>query len=420
MNIELLTIGTELLLGFTIDTNAAFLSRALAAAGARVVRKATVGDTGPEIRAAVTEALERTGFVIMTGGLGPTRDDITKKVVADIFGFPLELDEEYLEALRQRFEALGRGPMPPSNRCQAEIPRGAAVLRNKWGTAPGLWLEGQPGVAVLLPGVPREMQKLTEHEVVPRIQGRGKREEGRVRTVRSLTLRTTGIGESALAEKIEGAEERVAPVTLAYLPSVMGVDLRLTAWGVNEDEAGPMLDRAAGELRPFIREYWYGDDDADLAAVVLDRLRDRGCRLAVAESCTGGMIGERVTAVPGSSAVFVGGIIAYGNGVKTGQLGVAEDLLKEHGAVSEAVVRAMVEGVVRRFGVEAGLSVTGIAGPDGGTAEKPVGTVWLGASLDGTVRTLRRRMLGDRQEIRARSAQAALDLLRGLLAGKPD
>ncbi len=416
MDLELVTIGTELLLGFTIDTNAAHLSRALASVGARVARRTTVGDDGTAIRAAVREALSRTGFVITTGGLGPTRDDITKRVVADLFDAPLDLDEPYLEVLRQRFASLGRGPMPPSNRGQAEIPRGATVLPNKWGTAPGLWLEGKPGVAILLPGVPREMRKLTEHEVVPRIAERVKREEGRVVVVRSLTLRTTGIGESALAERTEGAEDRIAPVTLAYLPSVVGVDLRLTAWGVEERDAAGALERAAAQLRPAIGEYGYGDDDADLAAVVLNQLQGKGCRLAVAESCTGGMLGERITAVPGSSVTFVGGVIAYADQVKVRELGVPESVLKEHGAVSEPTVRGMVQGVMTRFGVEAGIAITGVAGPDGGTAEKPVGTVWMAVALAREVKTSKRLFFGGRQEIRQRSAQAGLDLLRQLLS----
>src|ERR1043165_6941266 len=170
MNLEVVTIGNELLLGFTVDTNAAHLSRVLASVGARVVRRTTVGDREAEIRSSIAEALGRTGFVVTTGGLGPTRDDITKKVAAEMFAMPLELDEAYLEVLRRRFVAMGRGPMPPSNRCQAEIPRGATVLKNQWGTAPGLWLEGEPGVAVLLPGVPYEMKMLLEHEVMPRIK----------------------------------------------------------------------------------------------------------------------------------------------------------------------------------------------------------------------------------------------------------
>jgi nicotinamide-nucleotide amidase len=375
-----------------------------------------VGDNEAEIKTAVQEALRRTGFVITTGGLGPTRDDITKKAVAEIFDAPLELDGAYLEVVRKRFEAFGRGPMPLSNRCQAEIPRGATVLPNHWGTAPGLWLEGKPGVVILLPGVPREMEKLLEHEVLPRIRGTGNREAGGVRhVVRSLTLRTTGIGESALAEKIEGAEERIGTVTLAYLPSIEGVDLRLTAWGMEDGAAAAALERAAEQFRPAIADYWYGDDDADLAAVVLDRLRSKGYQLAVAESCTGGMLGERITVVPGSSAVFVGGVIAYSDRVKTTELGVSESELMAHGAVSEPVVRAMVTGVMKKLTVETGIAITGVAGPQDGTEEKPVGTVWLSAAVKDEVRILKRRFLGERQEIRLRSVQAGLDLLRHLL-----
>jgi nicotinamide-nucleotide amidase len=195
----------------------------------------------------------------------------------------------------------------------------------------------------------------------------------------------------------------------------VGVDLRLTAWGLPEPEAAAALARAAETLRAGIGAHLYGEDDADLAAVVLERLRASRQRLAVAESCTGGMLGQRITAVPGSSAVFVGGIIAYSNEVKTRELGIAEMVLREHGAVSEAVVREMVRGVTTRFGVEAGIAITGIAGPDGGTAEKPVGTVWIAAALGPEIKSVRRQFLGSRQEVRARSAQAGLDLLRTLI-----
>lgn len=413
MDIELVTIGTELLLGFTIDTNAAELARALAPVGARVVRRTTVGDDAGDIDRAMRDALGRTGFVIATGGLGPTRDDVTKRVVAEIFDAPLELDHQYLEVLRDRFAALGRVPMPESNRSQAEIPRGATVLPNRWGTAPGLWLEGQPGVAVLLPGVPNEMRKLIEHEVIPRIRekGKGKRET----VVRSLTLRTTGIGESALAEQIGEREDRIHPATLAYLPSVTGVDLRLTVLGLSPDEATSALSRAAAELRPALGAHHYGDDATDLAAVVLGLLKGGGHRLAVAESCTGGLLGERITAVPGASAVFLGGVIAYANEVKAAALGVPVALINDHGAVSEPVVRAMATGVSERFGVDASIGITGIAGPDGGTAEKPVGTVWIAARVQDREQAVKRRFLGGRDEVRARGAQAGLDLLRQML-----
>ncbi len=407
MDLELVTIGTELLLGFTIDTNAAELARALASVGARVVRRTTVGDEPQAIEDAVRAALGRARFVITTGGLGPTRDDITKRVVAKIFNAPLELDATYLEALRERFRRLGRGPMPEANRSQAEVPRGATVLPNQWGTAPGLWMEGDPGTVVLLPGVPREMRGLLEHEVIPRLR------QPVAAVIRSRTLRTTGIAESALADRL-GLEDQLAPITLAYLPSVEGVDLRLTAWGLAPAAADEALTHAVETLRPALGAHLYGEGDTDLAAVVLQHLERLGEKLAVAESCTGGLLGERITAIPGSSAVFVGGIVAYANDVKIRELGVPEGLIAQQGAVSEPVVRAMATGIARRFGTGVALAVTGVAGPTGGTPDKPVGTVWLAANLRDEQQAVRRQLLGGRDDIRRRAAQMALDLLRGM------
>jgi nicotinamide-nucleotide amidase len=415
MDLELVTVGTELLLGFTIDTNAAEIARALGAVGARVVRKTTVADDPAPIAAAVREALERTGFVIATGGLGPTGDDVTKRAVAGLFGAPLVLDGAYLERLRDRFRRLGRGPMPEANRTQAEIPRGAVILPNRWGTAPGLWLESHLGVAVLLPGVPREMRGLLEHEVVPRLRERATRGSGAPSVTLSRTLRTTGVSESALADRIGPLEHRLAPATLAYLPSPEGVDLRLTVWSLPAAEAERALARAAEALTPALGVHRYGDGGCDLAAVVLERLERRGAKLAVAESCTGGLLGERLTAVPGASRTFVGGVVAYDNAIKVSELGVPQRDLDRHGAVSEAVVRAMAEGVARRFGTGASLAVTGIAGPEGGTPEKPVGTVWLAACLDRRCEADGGWFPGDREHVRRRSAQAALDLMRRLL-----
>ncbi len=415
MDLELVTIGTELLLGFTVDSNAAEIARALASVGARVVRRTTVADDGDAITAAVGESLARTGFVITTGGLGPTRDDVSKRAIATLFNMPLVLDQDYLAQLRERFERLGRGPMPESNRTQAEVPRGAVVLRNQWGTAPGLWLEGPPGVAVLLPGVPREARGLLEHEVMPRVRERVARARGSPVVTWSRTLRTTGIGESALADRIGALEDHLAPVTLAYLPGLDGVDLRLTAWGLAPGEAERALARAAEILAPALGAHHYGDDACDLAALVLGRLGVRKIGLVVAESCTGGILSERITAVPGASSTFVGGVVAYANEVKVSELDVPEGLIAEHGAVSEPVVRAMAESVARRFHAGASLAVTGIAGPTGGTPEKPVGTVWLAACLEGRCEAVLRRFVGDRDDIRRRSAQAALDLLRRML-----
>ena len=409
MKLEVVTIGTELLLGLTPDTNAAELGRALAAAGIEVVRHSSVSDRPEAIRAAVAEALDRTGFVITTGGLGPTSDDMTKHAVAALFGKPLQLNEDVLRSLEERFRHLGR-PMAATNRTQAEVPEGATVLPNPRGTAPGLWVEERERVVVMLPGVPSEMRGLLAEEVLPRLAARA---SGMV--VRSRTVRTTGIAESALAERVGAIEDDIAPLTLAYLPSVDGVDLRVTAWTIPEAEAERRLAATVAVLRERAAEHCYGEDGTDLAGVVLQQLRSRKTRLAVAESCTGGLLGGRITAIPGSSEVFAGGIVAYDDAVKRGMLDVSAALLKPHGAVSEEVVRAMVAGALRRFGVGAGLAVTGIAGPSGGTPEKPVGTVWLAAAFGQETRALKRIFPGDRAEIRARAAQAALDLLRRLI-----
>lgn len=405
MNIELVTIGTELLLGMTVDTNGAEISRALAAQGVRVTRRTSVADRGDEIRDVVRDALQRTGAVLTTGGLGPTADDITKKVVADLFSAPLEFDEAIWAGLRERFARLERKPAE-SNRSQAEVPRGATVLKNRWGTAPGLWLEGGQGLVIMLPGVPLEMRRLLEHEVMPRLASRG---TGSV--IRSLLVRTSGIPESSLAERMGDVEQEIAPLTLAYLPGLEGVDLRLSAWDLAPKEAEQRLHAAAELLRSRGADNVYAEGESDLAALVLDAARSQHLRLAVAESCTGGLLGARLTEVPGSSDVFVGGVIAYDNALKVALLDVPETLLAEHGAVSEPVARAMAEGAARRFRVTAALSVTGIAGPGGGTPEKPVGTVWIGCFYNDSIETRRSVFPGSRHEVRARAAQAALFLL---------
>ena len=415
MEAELLTVGTELLLGFTLDTNAADIARALSGAGVRVVRKTTVGDDPEAIAEAAGAALGRTGLVVVTGGLGPTSDDVTKQAVARLFDAPLELNEDYLAELERRFrEYRPDRPMPPSNRGQAEIPRGAVVLPNRRGTAPALWLEGDAGIAVLLPGVPHEMRLLLEEEVVPRLRECVTRQDGAVRVSRSRTLRTTGITESGLQDALTELEAGLRPVTLAFLPQGIGVDLRLTAWSLPEAEAEAELARAGDLLIPALGAHYYGEGDADLAGVVLERLRERGSGLAVAESCTGGLIGARLTAVPGASGVFLGGVVCYADESKTRDLDVPEALLQKHGAVSEAVALSMARGVAGRFGADAAVAVTGVAGPAGGTPEKPVGTVWLAARLGGVERAVQRRLPGGRREVRRRAAQAALDLLRRL------
>jgi competence/damage-inducible protein CinA-like protein len=414
VKLEVVTIGTELLLGHALDTNAIDLGTALAAAGIEITRRTTVADKPEAVADAVRDALARSGAVLTTGGLGPTRDDLTKQAVARVLGRPLVLNEAVLRHIEERFRRFGR-PMTPSNRVQAELPEGAVVLPNPRGTAPGIWLEDGARLVIMLPGVPVEMLGLLAEEVLPRLAARLARAGGETRVVRSRTLRTTGVPESALAERIAAIEDGLGALTLAYLPSIAGVDLRLTAWELPPAEADARLAEAVDRLRRELGARCYGEGPADLAAVVLELIRRRGWRLAVAESCTGGMLGERLTAVPGASDTFVGGVIAYADAVKTAQLDVPPATIEAHGAVSEATVRAMAAGAATRFGVECAMAVTGIAGPGGGTAEKPVGYVWIAARHGGETRALQRQFLGERDEIRARSAQAALDLLRHAL-----
>jgi nicotinamide-nucleotide amidase len=405
MDLELLTIGTELLLGFTVDSNGAEIARALAAIGVRVARRTTVGDTPDAIRAGVRDALSRTGAVVTTGGLGPTPDDMSKSVVAELYGMPLEFDPAIWQELVARFARMGRAPAP-SNRSQAEVPRGALVLPNRSGTAPGLWFEGPPGLVIMLPGVPGEMRKLVEHEVVPRL---AKRSRGTV--IRSRVVRTTGIPESTLAERLGEIEPEVAPLTLAYLPGFDGVDLRLSAWGLAPEDADARLAAGAALLRERAGPFAYGEGDADLAAIVLDRARAHRVLLGTAESCTGGLVGGRLTAIPGSSDVFMGGMICYSNDLKTSLLGIAPALIAADGAVSESVACAMALGANRALGVQLSVAVTGIAGPGGGSEAKPVGTVWLAVADGEAVEARRIQIPGDRHNIRLRAAQAALALL---------
>ena len=413
MNVELITIGDELLLGFTIDTNAAHLARTLASVGVSIVRRATVGDDASEIADAVREALDRTGAVITTGGLGPTSDDRTRPAIAELFGRDLVPDEERWDALRALWRERGRGEIPLSNRGQIMIPRDATVLTNGHGTAPGIWLEDERGRwCATLPGVPREMRGMLADELLPLLQrrfGTGSM------VVRSRTIRTTGIAESKLAEMLGPLASGVDGLSLAYLPGQEGVDLRLTSRDRSAAEADDALDNAAEQLRQFISRYAYGEDGTDLAATVLERCEARTLHVAVAESCTGGLLGARLTAIPGSSSVVLGGVIAYSNEVKRRLLGVRQETLDAHGAVSEQVATEMAAGVRRLVGADVGMAITGVAGPGGGTTDKPVGLVWIGVDVQGTVRTHGSRLIGDRAEIRFRSTQAALDILRRML-----
>lgn len=401
-DIDLITVGTELLLGDTVDTNAAWIGRAMSAHGFRVRHHATVADDDTAIRTAVDRALDQAGVVIVTGGLGPTRDDITREAVAATLDRPLAFNAAVWQALVERSAGAGRVPSE-SNKVQAMVPAGAVVLANRRGSAPGLWIDTPRGVVVLLPGVPLELETLIDEVVLPRLLDRFG-DGGIV----SRYYRTSGIPESRLGELLAPREEEFRPLTLAYLPDQSGVDLRLTAWQLDPAEAAAALDRAEVVLRDVVGDHIYAEQRVDLAAVVLDQLRVRGQTLATAESCTGGMIGARVTAVPGSSDVYLGGVVSYANRIKIELLDVAEATIATMGAVSDPVVAAMAQGVARRLGADVAVAVSGVAGPGGGTADKPVGTVAFGWWVGGRVSTATSRLLGDREQIRIRAAHAAL------------
>ena len=410
MHIEVVTIGDELLLGYTIDTNAAHLARTLAAEGVEISRRTTVGDAADAIAAAVREGLDRAGAVITTGGLGPTSDDLTKPSIAALFGRGMVLDEEHLAWMEERFTRLFQRPMPAANRQQAMLPEGARKLRNNHGSAPGIWLEDDRGRWVaMLPGVPREMRGMLADTLLPLVRERLGDDR---RVVRSRTLRTTGVGESFIADRVASLESGVGDVDLSYLPNAEGTDLRLTVRGARPDDASARLAAAAERLRTVVGDALYGEDGVDLAAVVLDLCRGKGLTIGVAESCTGGLLGARLTAIPGSSDVVVGGVIAYSNELKSALLDVPSGVLAHQGAVSDPVVRAMASGARAATGASVGVAITGIAGPGGGSEEKPVGTVWIASDLGGAVESRRLRLIGDRAEVRQRAAQAALEMVR--------
>lgn len=408
----IVAVGDELLLGETVDTNSAWVGRELTRLGLRVVRRYTVGDVPEDIRDAVAVAAGGADLVIVTGGLGPTRDDLTRDAVAALFGRAVHEDRELLAALERRFAKRGHDRLPEPNRTQARIPQGARVLPNRHGTAPGLALE-DGALVVLLPGVPREMRGIFEEEVLPMLS---ERYADRLRGIRHRVLRTSGVSESRLAELVEEAlPDDMGPVRIAFLPDAVGVDLRLTARGVPASHAEVALDAIEEVLAPVLEPWRYDSEAGDLADAVIRAMRSRGATLAVAESCTGGALAHRVTRVPGVSDIFLGGFVTYSNASKRDLLGVPAEVIDRHGAVSEEVARRMAEGAIRGFGADAGIGITGIAGPGGGSDEKPVGTVWTAVALDGKTVARRSVFPGDREGVQARATQDALKILHDRL-----
>jgi nicotinamide-nucleotide amidase len=407
---EILAVGSELLTPYHIDTNSLFLTGRLNELGIIVHAKAVVGDDRRDLAIALRGALARANLVIVTGGLGPTDDDLTREVAADVLGRSVRERADLLASIEERFTRRGV-PMPSINRRQAQVPEDAVILPNANGTAPGLLLEHEGGLLALLPGPPREMQPMFEACVVshlaPRTHGR---------QLRRRVVKVTGRSESQVEEVAFPVYSALGtpalPVQTTILASPGQIELHVSAAGSDIGEVDRLLDAGVARLVAALGSAVFSTDDRALEAVVGDALRARGWRVAVAESCTGGLLLGRLTAVPGSSAWVLGGVVAYANAVKVSALDVPEALLAEHGAVSEPVVRAMAEHVRTRLTADVGVAITGVAGPGGGSPQKPVGTVFISVAVSD--RTVARGLFfpGDRDTIRRHSTAAALDMVR--------
>jgi len=411
MRAHLLTIGDELLIGQTTNTNAAWLGDRLSQLGVEVERAVTVGDDPDRMRQELDRAARRASLVLITGGLGPTHDDVTREVVSDYFDAPLRTDEAILERIRQYYESRGR-QMPSAGPKLAQVPEGFEVLDNPVGAAVGLWYEttvhGDNCLVALLPGVPEEMKGIFKGAVEPRLEQRPD-----LRDVLHRTLITSGIAESLLQERLGDLTDQLdEDLHLAYLPSTSGVRLRLTATDGTSVSAEERLDGLEARIRDRAGMHVIGTGDVTLEEVLGDQLRSAGRTIASAESATGGLIGHRLTGVSGSSDYFVGSVVAYANAVKRSALGVTAGVLDEHGAVSEPVALQMAEGVRQRLDADVGIATTGIAGPTGGTPEKPVGTVWLGYADEARTRAVKQQFVEDRTLNKELFASAALDLVR--------
>ena len=422
LNIEIINTGSELMRGLVLNTHSQWLGRQLADAGYPVTRQTAIPDTGPAIQQAVRESLGRADFVIVTGGLGPTSDDLTRDLIAGLLGKKLCEDPAILVRLEAFFAQRGR-PMPAGTKVQAQVPEGALVLENPNGTAPGLAMKVEPnpfrtdakrGWLVMLPGPQREKRPRFTKIVMPLLR----REFPLTTDYDCLTLRTTGVAESLVEESISGplAPLISAGLELGYCAHSGQVDVRLSKSG---DDARELVARGEAIVRKQLGTQIFGTQDEQLNSVVVQLLKQRGETLVLAESCTGGHIANRITDVPGASAVFLGGVVTYSNDLKQNLLGVRAETLAEHGAVSEPVAREMAEGARERFHADYALAVTGIAGPDGGTADKPVGTVFIALATPGHTFVINPINRLDRETFKVVTCQQALDLLRRTLLKLP-
>jgi nicotinamide-nucleotide amidase len=405
--VEIITIGDEILYGQTLDTNSHWISGEMDKLGFKVVRKTTIGDSEPAIMGALEEAAGRAQLVLMTGGLGPTNDDLTKPCLAKYFQMEMSLSPDVLEDVTAFLKSKGREVTEP-NRKQAIVPVSAKIIRNKNGTAPGMWFEKDGKVFISMPGVPHEMTEMMSRQIIPDL-----RAYFHTGLIYHKVVNTVGIGESWLADLIQDWENDLPPhIRLAYLPSSGMVKLRLTATGDDMETLKEDVARRVETLRTLIEKYIFGYDNVKLEELAGQLLLEQGKTLGLAESCSGGFVSHLITSVPGSSRYFKGSIVSYDNEIKLGLLDVRSETLRDHGAVSEQTVIEMAENARIKLNTDYGLSISGIAGPDGGTEEKPVGTVWL-ALADGQKTITRKVNLGIDRAINIRlSGINALNLLR--------
>ncbi|MGD1889685.1 MAG: competence/damage-inducible protein A [Cyclobacteriaceae bacterium] len=407
---EVITIGDEILYGQTLDTNTQWMGQRLNEIGVKIIRKVALGDQREEIVKGLDEASQRADIILITGGLGPTKDDITKKTLAEYFDTPLIMNEEILQHITDLFTKRNL-KMNALNEAQALVPRDCTVIPNSQGTAPGMWFEHDEKVYVSMPGVPYEMETMMSESIIPKL-----REVFALPVSYHQMIQTVGIGESWLAEQIEEWEDNLPPhIRLAYLPSFGRVKLRLTAVGENRLQLEEDVAAQVRQLEPIIQKYIYGYGDKTLEEAVGELLNEAEKTLAVAESCTGGFLAHSLTSIPGSSRYFQGGVVAYSNALKTSLLGVLEETLSNHGAVSEETIRAMAEGVRERLKTDFGVATSGIAGPGGGTPDKPVGTVWIAVAGPGETVAKKILLSNNRLVNIRRSTVVALNMLRKLI-----
>ena len=412
---ELIAVGTELLLGNIANTDAQMLSKGLSALGINVYYHTVVGDNPQRLKAAVEVAKGRADIIITTGGLGPTCDDLTKNVLAECFGRKLVYDEASAQRIRDYFQRLHPGrPMTENNLQQAYLPEGCTIFSNDWGTAPGCAFEADGVRVIMLPGPPNECTPMFEHRAVPYLRALA---DG---VIASRTLKIFGMGESAVEAKLRDRMNALTNPTLAPYAKTGEVELRITAKAATVEEARSLIVPVEEEVRDMFGPLVYGADVASMEAVVLGLLKEKGLTLGTAESCTGGLVAKRMTDLPGSSAVFKGGVVSYTNEVKAGVLGVPQAMLDEFGAVSAQVARAMAQGARRVLGCDLAVSLTGVAGPDPDDRNNPVGLIYVALDTPEGTRVRELRLINGRARIRTVAATNAFDMVRRYLTGLPD